>query len=90
MEVTKNILYQISNQFSFSIIPDVIVGFKYVFLYMLVGYVIHWLPSSVKEIYRGWFVKSNLWLQGLIVIVVVFVLYQTRTAGIQPFIYFQF
>ena len=90
MEVTQNVLYQISNQFSFNIIPDVIIGFKYVFLYMLVGYVIHWLPSSIKEVYRGWFIKSSLWLKALIVVVVVFILYQTRTADIQPFIYFQF
>ncbi len=90
MDVTANILHQLSYQFSLNLIPDILIGFKYVFLFMLVGYVIHWLPSRVKEAYRGWFIGSNIWLKGLVVIIVVFVLYQTRTADIQPFIYFQF
>lgn len=90
IEDTKNILYQLSQKFSFSIIPDVIYAFKYVFLFMLVGYIIHWLPASFKEKYRGWFIQSNFAIQGLVVVLVVFIIYQTRTAGIQPFIYFQF
>ena len=90
MEITKDILYQLINNFSFSIIPDVIIGFKYVFLFMLVAYVIHWLPANIKEMYRGWFIKSNIFVKALIVVIVVFVIYQTRTAEIQPFIYFQF
>lgn len=90
MQVTGNILHQMTQQFSFDIIPEVVYGFRYVFLLMLIGYVIHWLPSKTKEWYRGWFVQSSLLMKGLIVIVVVFILYQTRTAGIQPFIYFQF
>lgn len=90
MQVTGNILHQMTQQFSIDIIPEVIYGFRYVFLLMLIGYVVHWLPSKTKEWYRGWFVQSSLLVKGLIVIVVVFILYQTRTAGIQPFIYFQF
>ena len=90
LEVTNRILYQLSHQFTLDIIPEVIVGFKYVFLFMLLGYVIHWLPSKIKEAYRGWFVQSNIWLKGAIVLIVVFILYQTRTTAIQPFIYFQF
>lgn len=90
MEITGYILHQITQQFSWSIIWDVLVGFKYVFILMLIAYVIHWLPSRIKETYRGWFVKSNLWLKALIVVMVIFAIYQTRTADVQPFIYFQF
>ncbi len=90
MEVTTYILHQITQQFSWSIIGDVILGGKYVFGLMLAAYIIHWLPGTTKEAYRGWFVKSALWQKAIIVILVVFAIYQTRTAGIQPFIYFQF
>ena len=90
MDVTSNILHQLTYQFSIKLIPDILIGFKYVFLFMLVGYIIHWLPSKLKETYRGWFIGLNLWLKAFVVIIVVFILYQTRTADIQPFIYFQF
>jgi D-alanyl-lipoteichoic acid acyltransferase DltB (MBOAT superfamily) len=90
MEVTGQILHQISQQFSVSIIGDVIFAFKSVFAIMLIAYIIHWLPSKTKEWYRGWFVQSQLWIKALIVILVVFAIYQTRTSEVQPFIYFQF
>jgi D-alanyl-lipoteichoic acid acyltransferase DltB (MBOAT superfamily) len=90
MEITGYILHQVTQQFSWTIIWDVIVAFKLVFGLMLIAYVIHWLPSRTKEGYRGWFVKSPLWQKAIIVVLVVFAIYQTRTADVQPFIYFQF
>ncbi len=90
MEVTTQILNQISQQFSFQIITEVMWGFKTVFLLMLMGYIIHWLPSRIKQTYKHWFINANYGLQALIVIIVVLLIYQTRTADIHPFIYFQF
>jgi hypothetical protein len=90
MEGSYNILNQIANQFSFLIIPDVVWAFKTVFAMVLVGLIIHWLPTPIKEKYRGWFIQSSLLVQGIITFLVVILLYQTRTAELQPFIYFQF
>jgi hypothetical protein len=52
--------------------------------------IIHWLPDRWKRWYRINFAMLPLWLMGIIVVVVVFVLYQFVTADLQPFIYFQF
>lgn len=90
MQITSDILHQLTHNLDWSIVPDIVWGFKFVFITMLIGFVIHWLPSKTKEMYRGWFVETSLFTKGLIIILVVFALYQTRTADIQPFIYFQF
>ena len=57
---------------------------------MVVGLIIHWLPETIKQRYRTGFAELPLWGMGLITIGVVFVLYQTMTAEMVPFIYFQF
>ncbi len=90
MDVTTQILHQITQQFSYQIMTEVLWGLKSVFALMLIGYIIHWLPSKIKQAYKNWFINASYWIQGLIVVLVVILLYQTRTSDIQPFIYFQF
>lgn len=90
MEITGQILYQIANSFDFSIIWEVIVSFKWVFITMLIGYIIHWLPENTKVWYRHLFIKSPVYVKVLVVIVTVFGLYQSISADHVPFIYFQF
>jgi alginate O-acetyltransferase complex protein AlgI len=90
MQGTWELLHQIGNDFQFALIPDIVVGYKWVFLMMLFGFVLHWWPSRLKERYMQWFVKTPLWVKVVISTVVVFVIYQSISADMQPFIYFQF
>ncbi len=90
LEVANSILHQIGYAFSPSVIPAVLVGFKSVFALMLLGYVIHWLPTSFKRTYRERFADLPLWAMGLVCTGVVFMTYQFAAAGSVPFIYFQF
>jgi len=57
---------------------------------MIFGYIMHWLPNRFKVFYRDWFINTPVYAKVGIVGVVVFVIYQTCSAGLQPFIYFQF
>jgi hypothetical protein len=61
-----------------------------VFAIILAGFILHWLPSGFKEKYRGWFIRSPLIVKILAVILVVIMIYQVKSAAIQPFIYFKF
>jgi D-alanyl-lipoteichoic acid acyltransferase DltB (MBOAT superfamily) len=72
------------------LIPDVIIGYKWVFIVMLIGYVFHWLPYSLKDKYRQWFIDRNFYEQAAIFSLVVFVVYQSISSDMQAFIYFQF
>ena len=73
-----------------SIAPEVIAGYWKVFLVILVGMIIHWLPTAMKEKYRSTF--SNLPIPAIAVacLVTIFFVYQVLSADLQPFIYFQF
>jgi hypothetical protein len=61
-----------------------------VFSLMAAGYLIHFLPEKIKEKYRGLFIKIPVPIQILIVLLIGFMLFQMRSTGIMPFIYFRF
>ena len=90
LETANTILSRIGTAFSPGVIPAVLLAFKNVFLLMLLGYIIHWLPATFKEKYRTRFADLPLWAMGAICVAVVFVTYQFAAAGTVPFIYFQF
>ena len=90
MTVVRGMLHQIGTDLKLSIIPEVLVAYKWVFLVMLFGFVIHWLSAKWKERIEKWFVESPLWLQAVIAAVTVIIVYQSISADMQPFIYFQF
>ena len=49
----------------FRVIPAVLIGFKSVFALMLLGYVVHWLPTAFKQKYRERFADLPLWAMGV-------------------------
>jgi D-alanyl-lipoteichoic acid acyltransferase DltB (MBOAT superfamily) len=51
---------------------------------------VHWLPVNWKEYYRGVFIKSPLWLKLVITVAAAIVVFQFKSADLQPFIYFRF
>ena len=55
-----------------------------------VGYLLHWLPKKFKTGVEGFLQKSPVPAQAFYLAVVIWVLFQFRSADIQPFIYFQF
>ncbi|MCB0764647.1 MAG: MBOAT family O-acyltransferase [Flavobacteriales bacterium] len=90
LETANKLLYQIGNDFGAHLIGDVLWGFRSVFLVMALGLVIHWLPATLKERYRQAFADLPIWAMALACVAVVFLVYQTITAEMVPFIYFQF
>jgi D-alanyl-lipoteichoic acid acyltransferase DltB (MBOAT superfamily) len=89
-EGAKTMLYQIVNNFKPEIIPDVIVAFNKVFIVMLLGFLIHWIPSTIKEKYRKAFSTAPVALQILVALGSIFFVYQIVSSDLQPFIYFDF
>ena len=80
----------IGSHWHLALIPQIVGHYWRPFALFAVGMTIHWLPARFKRRYRLWFATMPLWLMALVVVVVVFVLYQFVTADLQPFIYFQF
>mgnify|MGYP002338628980 FL=1 len=90
MHKAKQMISQIFSNFNFNLIPEMILSYQEIFGLMLAGFILHWLPDNFKEKYRGWFIKTPLAIKIIIVVAVVFIIYQVKDASIQPFIYFKF
>ncbi|GAB4384662.1 MAG: MBOAT family protein [Salibacteraceae bacterium] len=89
-EGVSNFFYQVVHMPGWNIVPDFIIGFKWVLAVMMVGYVLHWLPTAFKNRYRDVFVALHPVGQAAIAIVAVLLIYQMAASDAQPFIYFQF
>lgn len=90
MDVVRGMLHQIGTDLKLSMIPEVLVAYKWVFLMMLFGFVTHWLSYDLKDRAKNWFIASPMWVKAAISAVVVVIVYQSISADMQPFIYFQF
>ncbi|MBO5849912.1 MAG: MBOAT family protein [Paludibacteraceae bacterium] len=86
----KNMVNQIGSSWDFSLIPQIVMEYRNVFLLIVLGMIIHWLPDNFKRYYRICFAKMPLYIMAIVVVVAVFVIYQFVTADLQKFIYFQF
>jgi alginate O-acetyltransferase complex protein AlgI len=90
MRIANDMMRKIIYELNLSIIPQVLVAYKWVFLVMLFGFIIHWLKESWKEKITNWFIGTPLWLKVVISAIVVIFVYQSISSEMQPFIYFQF
>lgn len=54
------------------------------------GFLFHWMPDRIELGFEKVLRKTPLVFQSLILAVVIWILFQARSADIQPFIYFQF
>ena len=87
---TSDLMHQIATNFGWSQVPAMVLSYWKVFAVMVLGFVLHWLPTAFKEKGTNWFIATPLYQKAVITVVVVFVIYQAISAGLQPFIYFRF
>ena len=73
------------------LLPGIISGYTYVMILILLGYVSHFIPKAWKEQPTiAILQKGGLFAQGLLLVAVIYLVIQTKSSSIQPFIYFQF
>ncbi|MFZ5939325.1 MAG: MBOAT family O-acyltransferase [Bacteroidota bacterium] len=90
MQHARDLINQVLHAFNSSVIPHVIWSYRWVFLVMALGYFTHWVSNRWKYGLMKWYMHRSLWLQAVIAAVVVFIIYQSWSSDLQPFIYFQF
>ena len=86
----KNMVNQMGSHWRLEQIPDIVSHYSNVFIIIVLGMIIHWLPERFKRRYRLWFATMPTPLMVVVCALVVFVIYQFITADLQAFIYFQF
>ncbi len=90
MQGVSDLMTQIAGNFGWAQVPAMLLSYWKVFAIMLLGYLLHWLPGALKDKWMNRFVAAPVYLKVIISSVVVFIVYQSLSSGLQPFIYFQF
>jgi D-alanyl-lipoteichoic acid acyltransferase DltB (MBOAT superfamily) len=85
-------LQHIWNKFDFdwNTFVTVLVTYQSVFWVILVGYIVHWLPDSIKKSWENLFAKFPMPVQAIAVSIIIFVMYQAVSDTFKPFVYFAF
>lgn len=86
----KIMLERIFTSFDFEGIIQRVASFWQVFALILVGFIVHFLPSNLKNRVQHWFSETPIYIKVILFVVVVFITFQATSAEVQPFIYFQF
>ncbi len=90
MQTVGEILTQIFTNFHPEVFTQFVAGYKGVFCLMVMGYVLHFIPRSADNCLQTLVARSPLFVQALLLAIAIFVVIQLKSAGVQPFIYFQF
>lgn len=85
-----DVIKQIATSFHPEVFTQFVAGYKEVFLLILAGYAIHFMPRRVDTTVREWVTASPALLQALYLTVAIIIVMQLKSADIVPFIYFQF
>lgn len=85
-------LDQIWNHFNFTWARflTVLDTYQAVFWIMIVGFIIHWLPTRTKDAFESIFKRMPMALQAVCVSIIILAAYQAITKESPPFVYLQF
>ena len=89
-EASWTMIHQIVANFQPQLFGQLVDGYKMVFVFMAVGFVLHFLPDRWEEACQRGVIRLPLVAQALLLILIIYVVIQVKTSDIQPFIYFQF
>jgi alginate O-acetyltransferase complex protein AlgI len=90
MQGVNDLMTQVAGNFGWAQVPVMVIAYWKVFAIMILGFVLHWLPGAFKEKWMNLFIATPVYQKVFISSFVVFVIYQSISSGLQPFIYFQF
>lgn len=90
MKVASEVLTQIFTNFHPEVFLQFVSGYKGVFFLMVVGYLLHFTPKRLELGVQRVITRSPVIAQAFYLVVVIFIVVQMKSAGVQPFIYFQF
>lgn len=90
MQHAESMISQIMTNIDLSIAWEVIVAYKLVFSIMALGYFLHWMPQNWKDSIAIEFISMPDFAKAAFLFFIGFILFQSRSSEIQPFIYFQF
>jgi hypothetical protein len=85
-----DMISQIATNFSPQVFPQLVSGYWFVFSLMLLGYLLHFVPDSWERQCQRFVTWLPLVGKAILMVAVIYLVIQMKSAEIQPFIYFQF
>lgn len=89
-EMASQVFQNLWKPWKIDLVLPIIAQYRLPVSVLLLGFVLHFLPSSWKNTIQNWFSVARPVQLALISILLFLIIYQFKTAESQPFIYFQF
>jgi D-alanyl-lipoteichoic acid acyltransferase DltB (MBOAT superfamily) len=83
-------ILQIFDNFGFELIGENIFAYAKIYGMIVFGYAIHWLPECWEKKLAEILYDIPDFAKAFIIVLIVLIIYQVKSADLQPFIYFQF
>lgn len=90
MATVGEMINQIVFHLNPGLLPEFVAAYQGVFMLMVIGYLLHFMPREAELAAQESITNMSLGGKAAFVIGVIILVIQTKSAGIQPFIYFQF
>ena len=84
------ILTQIFMYFEPKIFLQFVSGYSFIFILMITGFIIHFMPKKMDLSIQQKITRMPLWAKAILLSIVIFIVIQMKSTAIVPFIYFQF
>ncbi len=85
-----DMMVQIGTSFHFNLLPELVKSYSLVFILMLTGYFLHYIPRKWEDFCCNYVIRMPLAFKAIAIILIIVIVMQIKSAEIQPFIYFQF
>ncbi len=90
METVMLMVDQIFNHFSGKVFFEFVAGYKIVLMLFAIGYALHFVPNRIQVAAEKKVISMSLVMKAACLVAVIALVIQMKSAGVQPFIYFQF
>ncbi|GJM32500.1 MAG: hypothetical protein DHS20C18_15010 [Saprospiraceae bacterium] len=90
MQTAGEVLGQLMTNFQLELLPQVLEAYKPVLFLMLLGYLLHFLPRNWANAFEKSFIRWPLIGKATFLAAVIWIVIQTASSEVVPFIYFQF
>ena len=90
MAKAGEILARIFTQFQPGVFLQFVSGYHIIFILMVTGYIVHFMPKKTDLFLQKTVTVMPLWAKAVLLSITIFIVIQMKGAEIVPFIYFQF
>jgi alginate O-acetyltransferase complex protein AlgI len=85
-----DMVHQIFTYFKGEVFLQFVNGYPMIALLIVIGYMLHYIPQKWEMAWQGFVTKLPLVGKAILLVIVIWLVAQFKSADIQPFIYFQF